>query len=148
VQTNPFHFFNYQLYFRTPVLVAIAIFCWLVPIATFYPPGTLVVGIRPASIEKSFNVSVLHHRDLLDIAQNNVIAHISCHSKCIDYSCLVGPPQFPEAAENVTYLETCHSSELVFPSPVFVTAPRRLCLVFTHLSTVWRLVWNISHAQI
>jgi hypothetical protein len=112
VQTNPFHFSNYQLYFKTPTLVAVAVFCWLVPIATLYPPGTLVVGIQPSPIDKSFNVSVFHHRDLLDIEENNVIAKISC-DWCAENECVTALPPVTKVAENKTMLQTCRLSAYV-----------------------------------
>jgi hypothetical protein len=45
------------------VLAAVALFCWIVPIATVYPPGALTVGLRVASIDTNFNVSVFHVDD-------------------------------------------------------------------------------------
>lgn len=107
MQTNPLHFLNYQLYFKTPILATVAIFCWLVPIATLYPPGTLIVGIQPSSIEKSFNVSVFHHRSLQDILEDNVIARISCYDRCPDGSCAVRKPPLPELTKKMSFLETC-----------------------------------------
>lgn len=97
MQTNPLHFLNYQLYFKTPVLVAVAIFCWLVPIATFYPPGTLIVGIQPSSIHTSFNVSVLHYKHLKDSIGDPGPSGFQC-----DYE---KPDR--QAADNKPILETC-----------------------------------------
>jgi len=106
VQTNPLRLLNHHLYFKTPMLVAVAMFCWLVPIATLYPPGTLVVGLQPSSIDQSFNVSVFHHRTLQDVADDNVIAKIDCAHDCTD----VGGCNItftPDLAENASLLATC-----------------------------------------
>jgi len=106
VQTNPLRLLNHHLYFKTPMLVAVAMFCWLVPIATLYPPGTLVVGLQPSSIDQSFNVSVFHHRTLQDVADDNVIAMIDCAHDCGD----VGGCNItftPDLAENASLLATC-----------------------------------------
>jgi len=117
VQTNPLRLLNHHLYFKTPMLVTVAVFCWLVPIATLYPPGTLVVGLQPSSIDQSFNVSVFHHRTLQDIADDNVIAQIRCDYNCTESpkstTCSTGPPPFPEAAENASLLATCEIDRLV-----------------------------------
>ncbi|KAH6849525.1 hypothetical protein B0T12DRAFT_504305 [Alternaria alternata] len=112
VQTNPFHFFNYQLYFKTPVLVAVAIFCWLVPIATVYPPGTLVVEIQPSSIDISFNVSVFHHRNLLDISEDNVIGQVKCEVNCVNDTCTDHLSTSPQMTKNTTFLKTCSSQSV------------------------------------
>ncbi|KAH8629831.1 hypothetical protein IG631_14408 [Alternaria alternata] len=134
VQTNPFHFLNYQSYFKTPVLVAISIFCWLVPIAILYPPGTLVVGIKPSSIGKSFNVSVFRHGNLLDMSGDNVIAPISCNYNCEGKTFSMGPPPFPEAAKNVSLLQDCSSARSVPTTPFFVTTLPRLYPVYAYVS--------------
>ncbi|KAL1794596.1 hypothetical protein ACET3X_006412 [Alternaria dauci] len=107
VQTNPLRLLNYHLYFKTPILVAVAIFCWLVPIATIYPPGTLVVGIQPSAIDKSFNVSVLHHRNRLDIFADNVIAPVECSYNCTNQGCVEWAPQFLEVAEDAPLPDDC-----------------------------------------
>jgi hypothetical protein len=37
--------------------VAFMGFSWLIPIATIYPPGALVVRLEPATFDTGFNVS-------------------------------------------------------------------------------------------
>jgi len=109
VQTNPLRLFNYHLYFETPMLVAVAMFCWLVPIATLYPPGALVVGLQLSPIDQSFNVSVFHHRTLQDIADENVIAAIRCDYDCTDDGCEGSFLQ--QLAENASLRATCRTLE-------------------------------------
>jgi len=122
VQTNPLRLFNYHLYFKTPMLVAVAMFCWLVPIATLYPPGTLIVGLELSPIDQRFNVSVFHHRTLQDIADDNVIAPIKCEYDCDTDGCRLRPPPFPEAVQNSSLLESCSWTRLVHIIP---TEPQR-----------------------
>jgi len=111
VQTNPLRLFNYHLYFKTPMLVAVAMFSWLVPIATLYPPGTLVVGLQSFPIGQSFNVSVFHHRTLQDIVDKNVIAEILCDQDCMDDDCK--GPFLQQLAENASLLSTCRMQGLL-----------------------------------
>jgi len=111
VQTNPLRLSNYHLYSKTPMLVVVALFCWLVPIATLYPPGTLVVGLQPSAIEQSFNVSVFHYRTLQDVSDHNTIASISCAHDCTHNVCKGS--FLPELAENATVLATCQAQGLV-----------------------------------
>jgi len=69
VQTNAFRLANRNIYLRTPLLAIVTAFCWLVPIATIYPPGALVVGIQASASQKNFTVSVLHHKSLLEMGE-------------------------------------------------------------------------------
>lgn len=132
MQTNPLHFLNHQLYFKTPILAAVAVFCWLVPIATLYPPGTLVVGIQPSSIDKSFIVSVFHG-SLLDISEGNFIAQIMCQFKFINYNCSVVRPPFQELSENVSSMRNCWSYRLVILSRSCHSLARAISSIYSFL---------------
>jgi hypothetical protein len=108
VQTNAFRLINHEVYLETPLLAVITMFCWLIPIATIYPPGALVVGIQTVSLDTSFNVSVFHAKDLLETGYQSSIAELDCD----------GPPQFPEAAHNTSLLQSCYlPSGLVYSIP-------------------------------
>jgi hypothetical protein len=78
VQTNAFHLLSYELYLKTPALAAIAMFCWLVPIATVYPPGALTVELQTLELAMDFNISVFHDRDPLTDVNN--VCSILCGS--------------------------------------------------------------------
>jgi hypothetical protein len=77
IQTNAFHLKRPHLYLETPVLAAIAVFCWLVPIATVYPPGALIVELENLALNTRFNVSVLHVDDPFN--DINYTAQIWCY---------------------------------------------------------------------
>jgi hypothetical protein len=114
VQTNAVRFVNHELYLKTPLLAVIAVFCWLIPIATVYPPGALVVGIQTVPLDTSFNVSVFHAKDLLETGHQSSIAEIMCQYREGTIS-HVGPPNFPEAAHNTSFLKSCYlTPELVY----------------------------------
>jgi hypothetical protein len=78
VQTNALHLLSYELYLKTPALAAIALFCWLVPIATVYPPGALTVELQTLELAIDFNISVFHNRDPLKDVNN--VCSILCGS--------------------------------------------------------------------
>jgi hypothetical protein len=78
VQTNALRLVNHNLYLKTPLLAAVAVFCWLIPIATIYPPGALVVGLQDSTLDRQFNVSIFHQKSLLDTGKQNPIASIYC----------------------------------------------------------------------
>jgi hypothetical protein len=110
VQTNALRFVNHQLYIKTPLLAIIASFCWLIPIATIYPPGALVLGIQTVSLNTRFNVSVFHAKDLMNTANQSTIAEISCEygeGPPVSPIRMFGPPKFPEAALNPSFLKSC-----------------------------------------
>jgi hypothetical protein len=66
IQTNAYHFSNAQLTFKTPTLALVASFCWLIPLATVYPPGALIVGLESSVVNTRFNVSTFHRTSLAD----------------------------------------------------------------------------------
>jgi hypothetical protein len=105
VQTNAFRFANHQLYLKTPVLAAVAAFGWLIPIATIYPPGALVVGLQDSRIATSFNVSVFHQKNIWDTQNPESIASIWCMDEDDEVSRLLS--SFPEAAQNASLLQGC-----------------------------------------
>jgi hypothetical protein len=114
VQTNAVRLINHELYLKTPLLAVIAVFCWLIPIATVYPPGTLVVGIQTVSLDTVFSVSVFHAKDLLETGNQPTIAEIVCQYREDPFPAF-GPPVFPEAAHNMSFLKTCYLwSRLVY----------------------------------
>ena len=105
MQTNALHLLSYELYLKTPALAAIAVFCWLVPIATVYPPGALTVELQTLQLAMDFNISVFHSRDPLEIINN--VCSVLCDT--YDEGELVGfhPSEFsypPEAPMNVSDL--------------------------------------------
>lgn len=53
---------SYRLYVqpRLFVLTAIAAFGWLVPVATIYPPGALIVVSQAVTYTANFTVSTFH----------------------------------------------------------------------------------------
>ena len=57
IQSNVLRFVNYALFFQTPYLVIIMAFYWIIPIATIYPPGALVLRLQSARLDTGFNVS-------------------------------------------------------------------------------------------
>ncbi|KAH6618853.1 hypothetical protein C7974DRAFT_38251 [Boeremia exigua] len=105
VQTNAMHFASLGLYIKTPVLAAVALFCWLVPIATVYPPGALIgaliVTLQISTIAAKFNVSVLHTNDIMHSNWSSLST-----IRCGDHREV---PRFPEQAQNASYLSTCWS---------------------------------------
>jgi hypothetical protein len=112
IQTNAFRFVNHDLYLRTPLLAAIAAFCWLVPIATVYPPSALIVGLQTVALDTSFNVTILHQKSLLDLGKKPSIALIWCryYAEPGDQghqAYVAKPPSFPEAAQNASLLSKC-----------------------------------------
>jgi hypothetical protein len=82
------------------VLAAVALFCWLVPIATVYPPGALTVELHDTSFDTNFNVSMFHVNDAK--RDTNTLSHISCDDS-------LGPPgsDESEAPNDQAFLETC-----------------------------------------
>lgn len=102
VQTNAVCFANHNLYIKTPILAAVAAFCWLVPIATIYPPGALVVGLQTSMVDTSFNVSGFHQKNLLNAEELGTIATISCPFDVND--------NFLDAAKNTSQLKVCRLS--------------------------------------
>jgi hypothetical protein len=102
IQTSAFHLASPELYLKTPVLAAVALFCWIVPIATVYPPGALTVGLRVASIDTNFNVSVFHIDD--PTRDTNTLSHIWCGSN----DDVPGPAHsWGSKLSDETLLETC-----------------------------------------
>jgi hypothetical protein len=97
VQTNPFLLANRNLFLRTPLLATIAVFCWLVPIATTYPPGALVVGLESSTLDTRYNVSVFHLKSLPEKGNLVSVAMILTP---------YGPVSFPEAAQDESILQS------------------------------------------
>jgi hypothetical protein len=109
VQTNVFRLVNPNLYLRTPLLATVAAYCWLIPIATIYRPGALVVGLESSTLETHYNVSVFHQKSLPKNGRMNTIAYILGPQ-------LSGVVTFPEAAQNESILDACRflGSSLVY----------------------------------
>jgi hypothetical protein len=89
------------------VLAAVAAFGWLIPIATIYPPGALIVGLEVSTIARSFNVSIFHQKSLCDMGKLESIADIVCREQDGDYNEQWIVPHFPEAAQNLSLLRNC-----------------------------------------
>jgi hypothetical protein len=102
VQANPFLLGNRNLYLRTPLLATVAAFCWLVPIATIYPPGALVVGLESSTLDTRYNVSVFHLKSLPENGYLVPVAMILTP---------YGPVSFPEAAQDESILRSCRFHE-------------------------------------
>jgi hypothetical protein len=100
VQTNAFCLTNHNLYIKTPILATVAAFCWLVPVATIYPPSALVVGLQISMVNTSFNVSGFHQNTLLDAEELGTIATIFCPFDDVNDT-------FLDAAKNTSQLKVC-----------------------------------------
>ncbi|KAF2125621.1 hypothetical protein P153DRAFT_359973 [Dothidotthia symphoricarpi CBS 119687] len=59
IRNNAVRLLNPALARYTPVLLSIALFSWLVPLAMIYPPGALVVGLETRLVDENFNISVI-----------------------------------------------------------------------------------------
>jgi hypothetical protein len=123
VQTNAFRLINHKLYLKTPVLAAVAAFGWLIPIATIYPPGALIIGLEDSTISRSLNVSIFHQKSLSDVSKLSSIAPILC----IDPDNADGTvdPSLPEVAQNASLMQGCQ----------VVVGPR---FVVFFIATLWR----------
>jgi hypothetical protein len=109
VQSNVLRLGNRNLYLKTPILAVVAVFSWLIPIATIYPPGALVVNIETLRVDTNFKVSSFHTKGFTDIVHERSIAKISC-----DYGSANTMPGSVEDGENATLLETCYLATLVY----------------------------------
>lgn len=59
IRSNPGQLTKYQLLTNTPMLFAMGIFVWLVPIALIYPPSALTVTSRPYRLMSYAEVPIL-----------------------------------------------------------------------------------------
>jgi hypothetical protein len=109
VQTNAFRLGNRNLYLETPILAVVALFSWLIPIATVYPPGALIVELETLRIDASFKVSSFHTKNFADIVYDRSIAKIFC-----DYGSAITMPETVEDGQNATLLETCYLARSVY----------------------------------
>jgi hypothetical protein len=112
VQTSAFRLSNRNLYLKTPVLAVVAVFSWLVPIATVYPPGALIVELETLRVEANFSMPGFHIKSFADIVQGRSIAKIFC-----DYGSGNREPRTVKDGQNATLLDTCYLSTLVNPLP-------------------------------
>jgi hypothetical protein len=78
IQSNAFRLANHHLFTQTPILAAVAVFCWMVPIATIYPPGALTVELEAKTFDTLFNVSVFHKKDFKDNTPSLAIFGPNC----------------------------------------------------------------------
>ena len=76
---------------KSEVLAAVALFCWIMPIATVYPPGALVVELQVHPINTTFNVSVFHANDYLYDTNPNALSEIWCNYDNFTNSDTIGP---------------------------------------------------------
>lgn len=115
MQTNAFHLISPSLCIRTPILAAVAVFCWLAPIAMVYPPGALIVELNALSVDAKFNVSVLHVKNPME--DTDYMSNIWCRDEESGSS---GPVEFPEDAYR---MKTCFSrwSAPLSPCPSTLT---------------------------
>jgi hypothetical protein len=58
IRSNPFRLLNQYLVRNTPILVLVAGISWLIPVATVYPPGALIVSMDTRILENVINISV------------------------------------------------------------------------------------------
>jgi hypothetical protein len=66
IRANVLRLVNPTILRYTPHLFLIAIASWLIPIATIYPPGALVVNLETFQQHGTFNVSVIPRGPRLD----------------------------------------------------------------------------------
>jgi hypothetical protein len=112
IQTNALHLTSFELYRKAPVLAAVAVFCWLVPIATVYPPSALIVELQSARISTDFNVSAFHAPDFYDTAPLS-LSYITC-ARPEDNEPNYRPiKSFPDLMHNATFLSSCQLAEYV-----------------------------------
>ncbi|KAF3008932.1 hypothetical protein E8E13_011326 [Curvularia kusanoi] len=96
IQTNALHLISSGVYLKTPVLAAIAVFCWVVPVAMIYPPGALIVELDYLQINTTQRVPTFHASNPF----NGSWAPISCiGSKGID--------ELGNQQQNASFLKTC-----------------------------------------
>ena len=79
IQNNIFHLASSGIYLTTPVLAVVALFCWIMPIATVYPPGALIVELHLLPINTTYNVSVFHAHDYLYDTNPDALSEIWCN---------------------------------------------------------------------
>ncbi|KAH6639095.1 hypothetical protein C7974DRAFT_387870 [Boeremia exigua] len=107
IQTNAFHLASPNIYIKTPILAAVAIFCWLVPIATVYPPGALVVELHNLLVDTCFNVSVLHGKNYSTSWSSLPLSTIQCWDE--DRQLVILFDSDLENAQNASFLNTCRA---------------------------------------
>jgi hypothetical protein len=78
IQNNAFHLASSGVYLTTPVFGVVALFCWIMPIATVYPPGALIVELHVLPINTTYNVSVFHANDYLYDTDPKALSLIHC----------------------------------------------------------------------
>jgi hypothetical protein len=66
--------------------VAIAAFCWLVPIATVYPPGAVVVESQVLTIKSNLNVSTFNPKDHSGMQTESLLSRIVCQDAASNLS--------------------------------------------------------------
>jgi len=59
IRANALRLCNVALVRYTPTLLVIAVVSWVIPIATIYPPGAMVVGVESREVQEKFDVSVI-----------------------------------------------------------------------------------------
>lgn len=59
IRANALRLFNPTLLRYAPTLFLIAMISWLIPVATIYPPGAMVVELEARQISQQFNVSLI-----------------------------------------------------------------------------------------
>ena len=79
IQNNAFHLASSGIYLTTPLLAVVALFCWIIPIATVYPPGALIVELHLLPINTTYNVSVFHANDYLYDTNLDALSEIWCN---------------------------------------------------------------------
>lgn len=71
IRANALRLFNPTLIRSTPTLLLVAIISWLIPVATIYPPGAMVVDLEIRQTPKVFNVSVIPKPGKLSWSRDN-----------------------------------------------------------------------------
>jgi hypothetical protein len=78
IQSNAFRLASHHLSTQTSILAAVAIFCWMIPIASIYPPGVLTVGLEAKTFDALLNMSVFHKKDFKDNTPSLAIFGPNC----------------------------------------------------------------------
>ena len=91
-----------SIYLEAPILAAVAVFCWLTPIAMVFPPSALIVDLDVFTIDTTLNVSVFHEKNLT--RGSNYVSNIWFLDPTDGTS--YSSPYYPA---EVLHLETCFS---------------------------------------
>jgi hypothetical protein len=164
IQNNAFHLAGSGIYLTTPVLAAVALFCWIMPIATVYPPGALTVELYVLPINTTYNVSVFHANDYRHDTNPEALSEIRCNYDNFSNDDTIGPVSsyFEDQPEYSisSFLRTCVSRWQVYYSfqiPRYqqyessmlthvVAGKSQMTLASSHARVSCRALWPAYHS--